>query len=100
MQDLEKALGMSANQNLPRVPSIFLGGQQKALKKLRKRFLALSKRHEERCEALYYGLGIVDGSDAYRAPAELRHSRDQPHSSVPDREASTDRENSRDQIAS
>lgn len=30
----------------------------------------LLKRHEERCEALYYGLGVVQEGDTWRAPAE------------------------------
>jgi len=30
----------------------------------------LFKRHEERCEALYYGLGVVQEGDTWRAPAE------------------------------
>lgn len=81
--DLEAALGMTANQSLPHVPLFLLSRQQKSLKNQRKKFQALLKRHEERCEALYYGLGVVDGSDAFRAPANFRRSEDQSHSSVP-----------------
>jgi len=36
----------------------------------RKKFGLLFKRHEERCEALYYGLGVVQEGDTWRAPAE------------------------------
>ncbi|KAM0715527.1 hypothetical protein Q7P37_009025 [Cladosporium fusiforme] len=96
VMDLEAALGMKANESLPHRPSFLLSRQQKSLKNLRKKFQALAKRHEERCEALFYGLGVVDGSDAYRAPAKLRKSEDQPHSSAPE-EGQAAQEITRDQ---
>ena len=68
--ELEAALGIAPKGSLPHIPSIFLSRQQKSLKEVRKKFQFLAKRHEERCEALYYGLGVVEESDTYRAPAE------------------------------
>lgn len=70
VQDLEIALGMTANDKVSRLPSVFLSRQQKALREARKKFGLLLKRHEERCEALYYGLGVVQEGDTWRAPAE------------------------------
>ena len=67
--ELEEALGISPNESIPHIPSFLLSRQQRSLKTARKKFQALAKRHEERCEALYYGLGFVQQSDAYRAPA-------------------------------
>lgn len=45
----------------------------------RRKFALLVKRHEERCEALYYGLGVVQEGDTWRAPAEevLRREREE-----------------------
>lgn len=68
--DLESALGLKPNESIPHIPSLFLSRQQKSLKELRKKFQSLVKRHEERCEALYYELGVVQESDSFRAPAE------------------------------
>jgi hypothetical protein len=80
--ELEEALGISPKESIPHIPSFLLSRQQKSLKQARKKFQALAKRHEERCEALFYGLGFVEGSDAYRAPAwsgisEERESEDE-----------------------
>lgn len=83
VEDLEKALGMKSNQSLLRVPSFMLSRQKRELKILRRKYQALTKRHEERCEALYYGLGVVDGSDVFRSPASLRRSEVLSHSSAP-----------------
>ena len=70
VQDLETTLGMTAKDSIPHIPSLFLSRQQKSLKLARKKFQLLLKRHEERCEALHYGLGIVQEGDTWRAPAE------------------------------
>jgi hypothetical protein len=70
VRDLEAALGMTEKDSVPRIPSLFLSRQQKSLKVARKKFQLLLKRHEERCEALYYGLGVVQEGDTWRAPAE------------------------------
>jgi len=70
VRDLEGALGITAKESVPRLPSLFLSRQQKALKEIRKRFELVVRRHEERCEALYYGLGVVQEGDTWRAPAE------------------------------
>jgi hypothetical protein len=67
--ELEEALGITPKESIPHIPSFLLSRQQKSLKQARKKFQALAKRHEERCEALFYGLGFVEESDAYRAPA-------------------------------
>jgi len=69
---LEAALGIAPKESLPHISSFFLSRQQKSLKDLRRKFQALARRHEQRCEALYYGLGVVKESDTYRAPAEKR----------------------------
>jgi hypothetical protein len=61
---------MTAKDSIPHIPSLFLGRQQKSLKVARKKLMLLAKRHEERCEALHYGLGIVHEGDTWRAPAE------------------------------
>jgi hypothetical protein len=61
---------MTEKDSVPRIPSLFLSRQQKSLKVARKKFQLLLKRHEERCEALYYGLGVVQEGDTWRAPAE------------------------------
>lgn len=89
VQDLEAALGITSKDNVPRIPSLFLNRQQKSLREARKRFQLLLKRHEERCEALHYGLGIVQEGDTWRAPAEQltskskkRRSKDSNKSSV------------------
>jgi hypothetical protein len=74
VQDLQSALGMTEKDSIPHVPSLFLSRQQKALKETRKKFQLLLKRHEERCEALYYGLGVVQEGDTWRAPAETPKS--------------------------
>jgi hypothetical protein len=68
--ELEAALGIAPNESMPHIPSFLLSRQQKSLKDARKKFQLLAKRHEERCEGLYYGLGFVAESDTYRAPAE------------------------------
>jgi hypothetical protein len=68
--ELEAALGIAPKESIPHIPSFLLSRQQKSLKDARKKFQSLAKRHDERCEALYYGLGFVEGSDTYRAPAE------------------------------
>ena len=70
VRDLESALGITEKDSVPRLPSLFLNRQQKSLKEARKKFQLLLKRHEERCEALYYGLGVVQEGDTWRAPAE------------------------------
>lgn len=70
VKDLASALGMTEKDSVPRIPSLFLNRQQKSLKVARKKFGLLLKRHEERCEALYYGLGVVQEGDTWRAPAE------------------------------
>lgn len=70
VKDLEAALGIMEKDSVPRFPSLFLSRQQKSLKEARKKFQLLLKRHEERCEALYYGLGVVQEGDTWRAPAE------------------------------
>ena len=70
VRDLESALGITEKDSVPRLPSLFLSRQQKSLKEARKKFQLLLKRHEERCEALYYGLGVVQEGDTWRAPAE------------------------------
>jgi hypothetical protein len=80
--ELEEALGISPKESISHIPSFLLSRQQKSLKQARKKFQALAKRHEERCEALFYGLGFVEESDAYRAPAwsgisEERESEDE-----------------------
>lgn len=79
VQELETALGLKAGEALPRVPSVFLGRQKKELKVARRKFGLLVKRHEERCEALYYGLGVVQEGDTWRAPAEevMRREREE-----------------------
>jgi hypothetical protein len=74
VQDLQSALGMTDKDSIPLVPSLSLSRQQKALKEARKKFQLLLKRHEERCEALYYGLGVVQEGDTWRAPAETPKS--------------------------
>jgi hypothetical protein len=74
VQDLQAALGMTDKDSIPHVPSLFLSRQQKALKEARKKFQLLLRRHEERCEALYYGLGVVQEGDTRRAPAETPKS--------------------------
>jgi hypothetical protein len=74
VQDLQAALGMTEKDSIPHVPSLFLSRQQKALKEARKKFQLLLKRHEERCEALCYGLGVVQEGDTWRAPAETPKS--------------------------
>jgi hypothetical protein len=74
VQDLQAALGMMEKDSIPHVPSLFLSRQQKALKEARKKFQLLLKRHEERCEALYHGLGVVQEGDTWRAPAETPKS--------------------------
>lgn len=70
---------MTAKDSIPRVPSVFLSRRQKALKVARRNFGLLVKRHEERCEALYYGLGVVQEGDTWRAPAEevMRREREE-----------------------
>ena len=70
MKDLEAALRITEKDSVPRLPSLFLNRQQKSLKEARKKFQLLLKRHEERCKALYYGLGVVQEGDTWRAPAE------------------------------
>lgn len=75
VRNLESALGMTERDSLPHVPSIFLSRQQKTLKEARKNLQALVKRHEQRCEALYYGLGVVQEGDTWRAPAEQLSSK-------------------------
>jgi hypothetical protein len=70
VRDLEAALGIGEKEKVSRLPGVFLGRQQKALKEARRKLGLLVKRHEERCEALYYGLGVVQEGDTWRAPAE------------------------------
>lgn len=70
MRDLESALGITEKESVPRIPKWFLSRQQKSLKGARRKLQLLLKRHEERCEALYYGLGVVQEGDTWRAPAE------------------------------
>ena len=70
VKDLEAALRITEKDSVPRLPSLFLNRQQKSLKEARKKFQLLLKRHEERCKALYYGLGVVQEGDTWRAPAE------------------------------
>lgn len=70
VRDLEAALGITEKDSVPRLPSLFLNRQQKSLKEARRKLQLLLKRHEERCEALYYGLGVVQEGDTWRAPAE------------------------------
>ena len=70
--ELEAALGIAPKKSIPHIPSFSLSRQQRSLKHARKQFQSLAKRHDERCEALYYGLGFVEESDTYRAPAEAR----------------------------
>ena len=70
MKDLEAALRITEKDSVPRLPSLFLNRQQKSLKEARKKFQLLLKRHEERCKALYYGLGVVQEGDTWRAPAQ------------------------------
>jgi hypothetical protein len=53
--ELEAAPGIAPKESLPHIPSVFLSRQHKSLKEARKKFQFLAKRHEERCEALYYG---------------------------------------------
>lgn len=89
VQYLEAALGMAPGESLSRIPSVFRNRQQKSLKALRKKCQALVKRHEERCEALYYGLGVMEEGDAYRASAGIpvsdkRHSSREPEQHVDD----------------
>jgi hypothetical protein len=74
VQDLQSALGMTDKDSIPHVPSLFLSRQQKALKEARKKFQLLLKRYEERCEALYHGLGVVQEGDTWRAPPETPKS--------------------------
>jgi hypothetical protein len=62
---LEKELDLRHGRN---IPVFFLNKNQKALKQLRKQFKHLERRHKDRCEALYYGLEWVEGSEPYRAP--------------------------------
>jgi hypothetical protein len=73
--ELEAALGIVPKESLPHIPSFFPSRQQRSLKDLRRKFQSLAKRHEERCEALYYGLGVVKEGDTYRAPAKKRVSK-------------------------
>jgi hypothetical protein len=87
VQDLQAALGTTEKDSIPHVPSLFLSRQQKALKEARKKFQLLLKRQEGRCKALYYGLGVVQEGDTWRAPAETpkslkRRSRDSKRISV------------------
>ncbi len=70
VRDLETALGIGEKEKVSRLPGVFLSRQQKALKEARRKLGLLLKRHEERCEALYYGLGVVQEGDTWRAPAE------------------------------
>jgi hypothetical protein len=67
---LEAALGIKEGEKVSRLPGVFLSRQQKALKEARRKLGLLLRRHEERCEALYYGLGVVQEGDTWRAPAE------------------------------
>jgi hypothetical protein len=70
VRDLEAALGIKEGGKVGRLPGVFLSRQQKALREARRKLGLLLKRHEERCEALYYGLGVVQEGDTWRAPAE------------------------------
>jgi hypothetical protein len=70
VRDLEAALGIKEGEKVSRLPGVFLSRQQKALKEARRKLGLLLRRHEERCEALYYGLGVVQEGDTWRAPAE------------------------------
>lgn len=70
VRDLESALGIKEEEKVSRLPGMFLSRQKKALSEARRKLGLLLKRHEERCEALYYGLGVVQEGDTWRAPAE------------------------------
>jgi hypothetical protein len=67
---LEAALGIKEGEKVGRLPGVFLNRQQKALREARRKKGLVVRRHEERCEALYYGLGVVQEGDTWRAPAE------------------------------
>ena len=67
---MEAALGIKEGEKVGRLPGVFLNRQQKALREARRKKGLVVRRHEERCEALYYGLGVVQEGDTWRAPAE------------------------------
>ena len=70
VRDLEAALGIKEGEKVGRLPGVFLNRQQKALREASRKKGLVVRRHEERCEALYYGLGVVQEGDMWRAPAE------------------------------
>jgi hypothetical protein len=88
--ELEAALGITPKESIPYIPSFLLSRQQKSLKDARKKFQSLAKRHGERCEALYYGLGVVEESDTYRAPAGEEMLKKRPSESSAERESEDD----------
>lgn len=66
---VEKALGLRHNRNLPFKPRLLLTRQERSCKELRRQYAKIKQRHDERCDAVHYGLGWVEENDGYQVPA-------------------------------
>ena len=66
---VEKALGLGHDRNLPFKPRLLLTRQERSCKELRRQYSKVKQRHDERCDALHYGLGWVEENDGYQVPA-------------------------------